>query len=115
MCFGSGICTRMPWMAGSAFSAAMRSSSACSGKVGLVLFQHRVEAGVAAGLDLVAHVDVAGRIVADDDHGQAGLAALAVRSAARRAMSARSCWESLTPSISWAGMAGLGFWTKTKL
>ncbi|KAF1858236.1 hypothetical protein Lal_00014736 [Lupinus albus] len=44
-------------------------------EVGLVFFQHRVEAHVAARLDLVAHVDVAGGIVADDDHGQAGLVA----------------------------------------
>ena len=45
------------------------------GEIGFVLFQHRVEAHVAARLDLVAHVDVAGRVVADDDHGQAGLVA----------------------------------------
>jgi hypothetical protein len=44
-------------------------------QVGLVFFQHRVEADVAAGLDLVAHVDVAGRVFADQDHGQAGLLA----------------------------------------
>src|SRR5437763_7848161 len=31
----------------------------------------------------------------------------AVRAAARAAISARSCLESWTPSISWAGMAGL--------
>ena len=45
------------------------------GQVGIVLFQHRVKAHVGAGFHLVAHVDLAGRIFTDQDHGQAGLAA----------------------------------------
>jgi hypothetical protein len=69
---GSGICTRMPWIAGSAFSAAMRASSSGLGEVGVGAFEHRVQAVLLAGLDLVAHVDRAGRVVADQDHGQAG-------------------------------------------
>jgi hypothetical protein len=34
-----------------------------------------MKADVAAGLDLVAHVDLAGRVFADQDHGKAGLLA----------------------------------------
>ena len=55
---GSGICTRMPWIFGSAFSAAMRASSSASPSVGVVFLEHRMDAAVFAGLDLVAHVDL---------------------------------------------------------
>jgi hypothetical protein len=58
MCLGTGICTRMPWMPGSALSAAMRASSSASGSVCGVLLHHRAQAVVLAGLDLVAHVDL---------------------------------------------------------
>ncbi len=40
------------------------------GQGGGVLLQHRVQAGVMAGLDLVAHIDLAGRVFADQHHGQ---------------------------------------------
>jgi len=39
--------------------------------VGVVCFEYRVQAAVFAGLDLVAHIDLAGRVVADQHHGQA--------------------------------------------
>jgi hypothetical protein len=42
---------------------------------GFVLLQHRVQAVLGAGLDLVAHVDGAGRVFAHQDDGQPGLAA----------------------------------------
>jgi hypothetical protein len=42
------------------------------GEVGRVLLEHRVQAAVLAGLDLVAHVDLAGRVLADQHHRQAG-------------------------------------------
>ena len=42
------------------------------GHRGIVLLQHRMKARVLAGLDLVAHIDLGGRVVADQDHGQAG-------------------------------------------
>ena len=37
-----------------------------------VVFQHRVQSGIGAGLDLVAHVHLRGRVFADQQHGQAG-------------------------------------------
>ena len=87
MCLGSGICTRMPWMRGSAFSAAMRASSSALRQRGRVGLEHAVQAVLGAGLDLVAHVDRAGRVVADQDHRQAragGRAAVSARHARRR-------------------------------
>ena len=42
------------------------------GHVGFVLLEHRVQAAVFAGLDLVAHVDLAGLVVAHQDDGKAG-------------------------------------------
>ncbi len=42
-CGGSGICTRMPWIAGSALSSAMRaSSSACASAAGQVCCTERM-------------------------------------------------------------------------
>jgi len=46
------------------------------GEVGRVALQHRAHAGAFAVGDLVLHVDLAGRIVADQDHRQAGAMAL---------------------------------------
>ncbi|MNT20967.1 hypothetical protein D3C72_1562890 [compost metagenome] len=46
------------------------------GQVRFIFFQHRVETHVSARLDLVADVHLAGRVFADEDHGQAGLGAL---------------------------------------
>jgi hypothetical protein len=46
------------------------------GHGGVVLFQHRVEAHVFAGLDLVAHIDLGSLVVAHQNHGQAGRDAL---------------------------------------
>jgi hypothetical protein len=45
------------------------------GQAGVVLLHHRAQAVVLAGLDLVAHIDRAGRVLTDQDHGQAGLSA----------------------------------------
>jgi hypothetical protein len=42
------------------------------GHRGIVLLQHRVQARVGAGLDLVAHVDLAGLVITHQHHGQAG-------------------------------------------
>ncbi len=42
------------------------------GQAGVVLLQHRMQAGLFAGLDFVAHIDLAGGVVAHQHHGQAG-------------------------------------------
>ena len=47
----------------------------CFTQVGVVFLEHRMETHVATGLDLVAHIDLAGLVFADQDHGQAGLLA----------------------------------------
>ena len=70
ICAGSGNCTRMPWIAGSAFSAAMRASRSASAVSGAAAA--RVQAGLLAILDLVLHVDLRRRVRADQDHGEAG-------------------------------------------
>ena len=42
------------------------------GQGGRVSLEHRMHAGVFAGLDLVAHIHLTGRVVAHQNHGQAG-------------------------------------------
>ena len=42
-------------------------------EVSRVFLQHRFQPGVFAGLDLVAHIDLAGRTVANQQHGQTRL------------------------------------------
>ena len=42
------------------------------GHIGGIALQHGMQAVVFAGLDLVAHIHLAGRAVADQHHGQAG-------------------------------------------
>ena len=59
-------------MAGSLFSASTRASNSASVRWRRI-FQHRMQTGVLAGLDLVAHIDLAGRVVAHQHHGQAGV------------------------------------------
>ena len=54
----------------------MQASSSASGVVGRHLAQLGEDAGLRAGLDLVAHVDLRGRIVADQDDGDARLHAV---------------------------------------
>ena len=63
-----------------------------------------MQAVVLAGLDLVAHVDLAGRIVADEHHGQAGLLSAGGEGGGAGGDSARRVLERAVPSISWAVM-----------
>jgi hypothetical protein len=89
-CGAAGSCTRMPWIFGSALSAAILSQHLLRRRVGGELVFLGVHADRLAGLDLVAHVDLRGRVFADQDHRQAGLAALGGESAARWRKPARS-------------------------
>ena len=90
---------------GSALSAAMRASSAASAQVGVVLLEHRVEAGVVAGLDLVAHVDRAGRVVADQYRPPARADAARLQRRGALGHFAAHRFASALPSISCAVMA----------
>ena len=62
-------------MRGSRFSSSMRASSSASGSVGRITVERRAEAVVVTRLHFVAHVDFAGRIVADQHHREARLMA----------------------------------------
>jgi hypothetical protein len=66
----------MPWIFGSAFRAAIFLQHLLRRRVGGELVFLGMHADRLAGLDLVAHVDLRSRVFADQDHRQAGLAAL---------------------------------------
>jgi hypothetical protein len=74
-CFGSGNCTRMPWIAGSALSSASLSKTTLRLDVRRVGDLLRVEAGLRTGVDLVAHIDLRRRVFTDEDHRQSGAGA----------------------------------------
>jgi hypothetical protein len=98
-CFGRGSCTRMPCTDGSALSSAILPSTSAGSRVGGTRTQ-RVDAGLLAGGDLVAHVDGRGRVAADQDHRQAGLGALGGEfSRALAELDSRSFAERALPSM----------------
>ena len=68
---GRGSWTRMPWTSGSALRRSIRASSSASVVVGRQVVVDRADPDLLGGPALVAHVDRGGRVVADQDHGQA--------------------------------------------
>ena len=88
MCFGSGICTRIPWIAGSAFSRSMVARSSSCVVVGGQPDRPPMHARLLARLPLAPHVDRARGIVADEHHGEPGRDP-------RRASRATSCADLL--------------------
>ncbi len=72
MCFGSGNCTRMPWVSGSPVEAGDEVEQVGLGHGGVEVVLHGAHAHLLAGLALAADVDRRGRVVTDANHRQAG-------------------------------------------
>ena len=103
ICRGSGNCTRMPSTAGSALSRATSGQQLGLGGGGGQADGLRGDAGRGGGAVLAAHIDRAGRVVADQHHRQARLVAPGGDAAA---ISARSAAATALPSMTGRSQRG---------
>src|SRR3990167_2557929 len=104
MCLGSGICTRMPWIAGSSLSARMRASSSASPKLASYFSSTECSPVSAQALTLLRTYTADAGSSPTRMTARPGWMPRAARAAARAATSVRICCDRAVPLISWAGM-----------